>query len=409
MKANKFTIIIPTKDRVETLPYSIKTCLAQDYENLEILVSDNFSKDNTKEVVYSFNDPRIRYINTGQPLSMSHNWEFALNHVSEGFVCFMGDDDGFLINSISQVNEILNDTGCRAISWPADYYVWPSCVDNPRVNYLRVTLDTGFKVIDCIEQKKKLLKCEIGYGALPWLYKGFAHIDAINQVKKITGEFFHSMIPDVYSGIALVNVIDNFVFSDKPYAICASSAKSNSGNYKNDDPSVQEKVAFLKENNIPYHEKLLLCLSGYIMQLESIYQAMDAGILDVDVKDVDMFLFIEKAIVEVKNASKQRYGSQLEILRKIVEKNNLDRNKFEEIVKKYPNKAFNERYNYNVNGYNIFKNRIEFDASSQGVRDIFAACELHHDVLANPEKYFTIPAKITSTAKFFYREVMKRF
>jgi hypothetical protein len=51
-------------------------------------------------VVASFKDPRIRYVNTGKHLSMSHNWEFALSHVEKGYVTFVGDDDGLLPGAI---------------------------------------------------------------------------------------------------------------------------------------------------------------------------------------------------------------------------------------------------------------------------------------------------------------------
>ena len=65
VQATKFSVIIPTRERSDTLQSSLKTCVGQDYDNLEIIVSDNFSTDNTREVVESFDDPRIRYINTG--------------------------------------------------------------------------------------------------------------------------------------------------------------------------------------------------------------------------------------------------------------------------------------------------------------------------------------------------------
>ncbi len=38
-----FTIIIPTKDRAQYLEQTLKTCTNQDYENLEIIVSDDGS------------------------------------------------------------------------------------------------------------------------------------------------------------------------------------------------------------------------------------------------------------------------------------------------------------------------------------------------------------------------------
>ena len=74
---NKFTIIIPTRERCDTLYHTIRTCLNQTYKNYEIIVSDNFSQDDTKKIVTSFDDKRITYINTGKRCSMSENFEFA--------------------------------------------------------------------------------------------------------------------------------------------------------------------------------------------------------------------------------------------------------------------------------------------------------------------------------------------
>ncbi|MGZ8158598.1 MAG: glycosyltransferase family 2 protein, partial [Methylobacter sp.] len=65
----KYTVIIPTRDRAETLEATLRTCLRQTYENFEIIVSDNCSGDNTKEIVDGLHDPRIRYINPGRRLS----------------------------------------------------------------------------------------------------------------------------------------------------------------------------------------------------------------------------------------------------------------------------------------------------------------------------------------------------
>ncbi len=57
------TIGIPTFNRADSyLKYSLKSAVSQTYSNIEIIVSDNASTDNTETFVKSFNDPRIRYI-----------------------------------------------------------------------------------------------------------------------------------------------------------------------------------------------------------------------------------------------------------------------------------------------------------------------------------------------------------
>jgi glycosyltransferase involved in cell wall biosynthesis len=102
----KITVIVPTRERCDVLQHCLQTLTMQDYQHLEILVSDNFSADATKEVVASAGDPRIRYINTGRRLSMSHNWEFALSHVRDGWVTFIGDDDGLPPGAIASVSDL---------------------------------------------------------------------------------------------------------------------------------------------------------------------------------------------------------------------------------------------------------------------------------------------------------------
>ena len=56
-----FSIIIPTRQRHDTLKYSIQSVITQTYKEFELIVMDKFSTPETAEVVASFNDPRIKY------------------------------------------------------------------------------------------------------------------------------------------------------------------------------------------------------------------------------------------------------------------------------------------------------------------------------------------------------------
>ena len=64
MPAPKITVIIPTRERCDVLESSLRTVTSQDYDNLEIIVSDNCSTDDTEGVVRRANDQRIRYVRT---------------------------------------------------------------------------------------------------------------------------------------------------------------------------------------------------------------------------------------------------------------------------------------------------------------------------------------------------------
>ena len=56
-----FSIIIPSYNRAHSIRKAIESILTQTFQNFEIIVMDDASKDNTKEVVSSIEDERIQY------------------------------------------------------------------------------------------------------------------------------------------------------------------------------------------------------------------------------------------------------------------------------------------------------------------------------------------------------------
>jgi len=73
-----FSIVIPTRNRADTLKYTIKTILNQDFQDYEIIICNNNSVDDTEEIVKQFLDKRIKYLKSNIDLSMSDNWELAI-------------------------------------------------------------------------------------------------------------------------------------------------------------------------------------------------------------------------------------------------------------------------------------------------------------------------------------------
>jgi len=87
------TIAIPTFNRASFLPKALKSALAQDYTNLQIIVSDNASTDNTLAVLATFRDPRLQVLKQAQNLGMVPNWNACLNAAAGIFFLLLSDDD----------------------------------------------------------------------------------------------------------------------------------------------------------------------------------------------------------------------------------------------------------------------------------------------------------------------------
>ena len=126
-----FTVIIPQKNRAEYLQYTLRTCMIQDYPNLEFIVSDDCSDDNSVEIVQQLmkEDSRIKLIEHKCHVGMRENFEIALNSVRPGYVMALGGDDGLVPGCFWKMYEIIKETGTALLTWKMHIYRYP---DNGR-------------------------------------------------------------------------------------------------------------------------------------------------------------------------------------------------------------------------------------------------------------------------------------
>ena len=88
-----FSIVIPTRDRPNLLRDAIQSALNQDFDDYEIIVSDNSTNSKTEKVVSEFQSKKLKYFRTPKPLDMPKSWDFALSKANGKFITFLADDD----------------------------------------------------------------------------------------------------------------------------------------------------------------------------------------------------------------------------------------------------------------------------------------------------------------------------
>lgn len=90
------SVIIPTYNRAHLVKRGIRSVLAQTYGDFELIIVDDASKDNTREVIKSFDDKRIRYIchkeNRGAPATRNTGIRMARGV----YIGLLDDDDEWL-------------------------------------------------------------------------------------------------------------------------------------------------------------------------------------------------------------------------------------------------------------------------------------------------------------------------
>lgn len=251
-----FTIFIPTRERKDTLIHTVSSALSQDYDNYTVLVSDNASEDGTERLLASIQDPRLKYINTRKRVSMSHNWEFGLNQINNGWITILGDDDAILPGTLSRVEKIIRKTGTQAVRSNGCSFRWP-CLDKLKYGSLSVSTKKGYKIVSSEKALRSVLNGEMAYTDLPVLYNGgFVDFALLKQAKERAGDFIKSINPDLYLGIVLAFLTTDYVYSYEPLAINGASKHSggtaffeNTKSKRAYDP-VQK---FFSEGNLPLH------------------------------------------------------------------------------------------------------------------------------------------------------------
>jgi len=89
----KFSISMATCERAYIIPKTIETVINQFYTNWELLIVDDGSKDNTKEVVESFNDERIKYIKIPIRGERYRAFQKGIDEATGDWVTIMGSDN----------------------------------------------------------------------------------------------------------------------------------------------------------------------------------------------------------------------------------------------------------------------------------------------------------------------------
>jgi len=104
----KFSIGIPTFNRARWLKNAIDCALAQTYQDIEVLVSDNASTDNTPEVVKEYGS-RVRYIRNETNIGPSANFRQLADLATGEYFSWLQDDDcifnHFVERAVSQLDK----------------------------------------------------------------------------------------------------------------------------------------------------------------------------------------------------------------------------------------------------------------------------------------------------------------
>ena len=105
---DKVSICIPTYNGAQFIRKTLESVLNQSYQNIEVIVNDDCSTDNTMDIVRSMNDSRIKIYANEENLGLVRNWNMTVSYATGEFVKLMCQDDLLCEGAIDVQVRLLN-------------------------------------------------------------------------------------------------------------------------------------------------------------------------------------------------------------------------------------------------------------------------------------------------------------
>jgi glycosyltransferase involved in cell wall biosynthesis len=114
----KVSVIIPTYNRGDIIERAIHSALTQTLRDIEVIIVDDASTDNTGAVISRIDDPRIRYIKHNENSGGSAARNTGIDHAKGQYIAFLDSDDSWKPTKLEKQLSVIES---RSSEWVGVY------------------------------------------------------------------------------------------------------------------------------------------------------------------------------------------------------------------------------------------------------------------------------------------------
>ena len=238
----KFSVLLPTRNRLDLLSYAIETVRRQDYLDWEIIVFDNASEEDIQGYVRSLNDLRIKYYRTEKLVPVTDNWNNALSKSNGDYVIMLGDDDCLMEEYFSTLNKVIEEYEAPDLIYTSAFiYAYPGVMPGFSEGYLRSYVNSEIfrsaKEPFWMEKSESiaLVNHSVDF-RIRFDYNMQFSLVSRKLIQKLEkyGSFYQSPYPDYYATNAVMLKAENILIVPRPLVTIGISPKSFGFYYFND-------------------------------------------------------------------------------------------------------------------------------------------------------------------------------
>ena len=230
MKNILLSIIVPTRERLETLKYTLNALLKLNNNNIEILICDNASKDGTDNYLSTITDTRVRYLKSEIPLSMPQNFERGLLNSRGDYILTIGDDDLIIQNNLDFALKTATETQSDLVYWNRWYFYWSSFQNKNMSGTFAIS--TGKGIFEVNTNFLLILSYYgfLNYQYLPSIYNSIIKRSFLNKYKtNLRGSYFPDYVVsvDIFSSLIFSSMNPSTLYLESPVSVSCLSHRSS--------------------------------------------------------------------------------------------------------------------------------------------------------------------------------------
>ena len=141
------SICIPTYNGAEFIAEAMDSAILQRYPNLEIVVSDDASVDDTLEIIESYKDKTQIpiHIHHHAPNGIGGNWNYSIEKSNGTYIKFLFQDDFLMPNCITEMVKLMEeDASVAIVASKRDFMIEPSFLNKETERWIENMKDLQF-------------------------------------------------------------------------------------------------------------------------------------------------------------------------------------------------------------------------------------------------------------------------
>ena len=163
----KVSVIIPVYNSSKYVLECLNSVLNQTYKNLEIIVIDDKSTDNSVEIIETIKDKRIKLIKQEKNLGVALTRNRGIEEATGSYLCFIDSDDKWKNKKIEKQIKFMNKKNCE-FSYTGYEFANEKCIPSgkkvfvpDRLCYKDALKNTTISTITVMFNMEKLTKEDI--------------------------------------------------------------------------------------------------------------------------------------------------------------------------------------------------------------------------------------------------------